>query len=78
MSRAISPTSCLKSLVLVSSLLTYSSSDHHVHTFIKSDNTFTIKALYRLGFKWPITDGNYLGRVIEGLASLGYFDRMDI
>ena len=64
--------------MLVSSLLTYSSSDHHVHTFIKSDNTFTIKALYRLGFKWPITDGNYLGRVIEGLASLGYFDRMDI
>ena len=64
--------------MLVSSLLTYSSSDHHVHTYIASDNGFTVKSLYRLGYKWPITDGNYLGRVIEGLTSLGYFDRTDI
>ena len=63
--------------LLVSSLLTYSSSDHHIHTFIKSDNTFTVKALYRLGFKWPITDAEYLKRVIEGLKSLGFFDRTD-
>ena len=64
--------------MLVSSLLTYSSSDHHVHTFVKSDNSFTIKALYRLGFKWPITDGAYLERIIDGLRSLGFFDRTDI
>ncbi|MBP5177149.1 MAG: amino acid adenylation domain-containing protein [Clostridia bacterium] len=64
--------------LLASSLLTYSSSDHHVHSFIKSDNTFSIKALYRLGYKWPITDANYLMRVIESLDSLGYFTRTDI
>ena len=64
--------------MLVSSLLTYASSDHHVHTFIKSDNTFSIKALYRLGYRWPITDGAYLTRVIVGLRSLGFFERSDI
>ena len=63
--------------MLVSSLLTYSSGDHHVHTFIKTDNSFTIKALYRLGFKWPITDAQYLNRVIEGLKTLRFFDRTD-
>jgi hypothetical protein len=64
--------------LLVSSLLTYSSSDHHVHTFIKTDNSFTIKALYRLGYKWPITDEDYLRRMIESLDTLGYFTREDV
>ncbi|MBQ6183890.1 MAG: amino acid adenylation domain-containing protein [Clostridia bacterium] len=64
--------------LLVSSLLTYSSSDHHVHAFIKTDNTFTVKALYRLGYKWPITDENYLRRMIESLDTLGYFTREDV
>ena len=64
--------------MLVSSLLTYSTSDNHTHSFIKTDNTFTIKALYRLGYKWPITDEDYLLRVIEALDSLNYFDREDM
>ena len=67
-----------KRSMLASSLLTYSSSDNHVHTFIKSDNTFTVKALYRLGFRWPITDAGYLARVIEGLKTLEFFDREDV
>ena len=64
--------------MLVSTLLTYASSDRRVHTFIKTDNNFTIKALYRLGFKWPITDAQYLNRIIEGLKSLRFFERDDI
>ncbi|MBP5155047.1 MAG: amino acid adenylation domain-containing protein, partial [Clostridia bacterium] len=64
--------------MLVSSLLTYSSGDRHVRSYIKTDNAFSIKALYRLGYKWPITDGDYLLRVIESLDSLNYFDREDI
>ena len=64
--------------MLASSLLTYSSSDHHVHTLIKTDNSFTVKALYRLGFKWPITDALYLKRIIEGLKTLRFFERTDI
>ena len=64
--------------MLVSGLLTYSSSDNRLRRYIKTDNTFSIKALYRLGYKWPITDEAYLLRVIESLDSLGFFDRDDI
>ena len=64
--------------MLVSGLITYSSSDGHVRRYIKTDNTFSIKALYRLGYKWPITDEAYLTRVLESLDTLGFFDRSDI
>ena len=64
--------------MLVSGLLTYSSSDNRLRRYIKTDNTFSIKALYRVGYKWPITDEAYLVRVIESLDSLGFFDRNDI
>lgn len=67
-----------KRSMLVSGLLTYSSSDSRLRRYIKTDNTFSIKALYRLGFKWPITDEAYLMRVMESLDSLGFFDRDDI
>ena len=59
----------------VSSLLAYQSSDTTVtRDFILSDNSFTVKALYRLGYHWPITDKLYLERSIFSLASLGFFD----
>ncbi|MCR5808551.1 MAG: amino acid adenylation domain-containing protein [Clostridiales bacterium] len=64
--------------MLVSGLLTYSSSDNRLRRYVKTDNSFSIKALYRLGYKWPITDEAYLDRVIESLDSLGFFDRDDI
>ena len=64
--------------MLVSGLLTYSTSDKRLHRYIKTDNTFSIKALYRLGYKWPITDEAYLKRVISSLDSLDFFDRDDI
>ena len=64
--------------MMVSGLLTYSSKDGHERREIRTDNTFSIKALYRLGYKWPITDEAYLVRVIGSLDSLGFFDRSDI
>ena len=64
--------------MLVSGLLTYSSSDKRLRRYIKTDNSFSIKALYRLGYKWPITDAAYLMRMMESLDSLGFFDRNDI
>ena len=67
-----------KKNMLVSSLISYSSSDTHTHSFILSDNEFTNKALYHLGYKWPITDREYLEKAIESLATLGYFERTDI
>lgn len=64
--------------MLVSSLISYSSSDMHTHSFILSDNEFTNKALYHLSYKWPITDYEYLKKAIESLDTLGFFDRTDL
>ena len=64
--------------MLVSSLISYSSSDMHTHSFILSDNEFTNKSLYHLGYKWPITDYSYLRNAIESLETLGFFERTDI
>ena len=64
--------------MLISSLISYSSSDAHIHSFILSDNEFTNKALYHLGYKWPITDDKYLKQAILSLATLGFFERTDI
>ena len=62
-----------KKNMLVSSLLSYASSDKHVHKYILTNNEFSIKSLYRLGYKWPITDGGYLHRILEALDSLDFF-----
>ena len=61
----------------VSALITYTSNDNHSHGYILTDNSFTIKALYRLGYKWPITDQEYLKKAIKSLISLDYFERDD-
>lgn len=58
----------------VSSLISYESSSKESRTYILSDNSFSVKALYRLGYKWPITDRRYLERTIESLATLGFFE----
>ena len=63
-----------KKNMAVSSLISYDSASGESRAFILSDNSFTIKALYRLGYKWPITDQHYLERSIESLATLGFFD----
>ena len=64
--------------MLVSSLINYAASDGHTHSFILTDNEFTVKALYHLGYKWPITDDKYLEQAINSLASLNFFERTDI
>ena len=61
----------------VSALITYTSSDNHSHEYILTDNSFTIKALYRLGYKWPITDQEYLEKAIKSLIGLEFFERND-
>ena len=58
----------------VSALISYDSSSSASREYILSDNTFSVKALYRLGYKWPITDGKYLARSIASLDTLGYFE----
>lgn len=40
---------------------------------IGSDNRYTVKALYRLGFAWPIIDLEYIARAIRSLKSFRFF-----
>jgi len=40
---------------------------------IGSDTTFTVKALYRLGFAWPLISTEYLNRMVEALSEMNYF-----
>ncbi len=58
----------------VSCLISYNSSDASTRDYILSDNTFTIKALYRLGYHWPIIEESYLDRSIYSLDTLGFFE----
>lgn len=61
--------------MLVSGLISYASSDNDkTEEFIGYDNSFTTKALYRLGFKWPIINETYLANALNALATLGFFD----
>lgn len=64
-----------KKNMLVSGLISYLSSDSEQHEeYIGYNNSFTNKALYRLGFKWPITNEKYLENAFEALDTLGYFE----
>ena len=58
----------------ISSLLSYNSEKSVNRKLIDSDNDFTVRTLYRLGFSWPLIDKNYVERAIEKLVSLGFFD----
>ncbi|MBQ9679343.1 MAG: amino acid adenylation domain-containing protein [Ruminococcus sp.] len=61
----------------VSPLISYQASDQNtVEFFIDYDNAFTTKALYRLGFKWPIINEDYLKNVFDSLDSLAFFDEV--
>ncbi len=61
----------------VSPLISYQASDMNtIEFFIDYDNTFTTKALYRLGFKWPIINEDYLKNVFDSLSSLAFFDEV--
>jgi len=63
---------------IISSLFAYSIKDCHTYRFIETDNSFTNKILYRLGFRWPITDESYLEKLIEAIDTLGFFQRKDV
>lgn len=64
-----------KKNMLISGLISYLSSDsENSGEYIGYDNSFTNKALYRLGFKWPITNETYLKNTFEALDTLGYFE----
>lgn len=55
-------------------LIAYQSSDGKPRYEIMADNRFTSEVLYRMDFKWPITDDEYLRKAIEALYGLNFFD----
>ena len=57
----------------VSPLVSYRLEDDTLRKEIDTDNRFTVQALYRLGFRWSITDTVYLEKAIRMLISLGFF-----
>ena len=54
----------------VSPLLVYENEDDQSLRETQADNSFTIKALYRLGFKWSLTDMEYLEKAITQTAGM--------
>ena len=60
--------------MLVSGLISYLSSDtDSVRVYIGEKHDFSTNALYRLGFRWPLTDETYLKNAIEALDTFGFF-----
>ena len=59
----------------VSPLVNYRLGDDDLWLEVPVENKFTVKALYRLGFYWSITDTRYLENAISMLQSFGFFDK---
>ena len=56
-------------------VISYLSSDtDSVRSYVPEDHSYTKNVLYRLGFRWPLTDERYLSGAIESLKTLGFFD----
>lgn len=55
-------------------LIAYDSDDKLPRYEIMSDNELTTQVLYRLGFKWPIIDDEYLLNAIKSLDTLEFFE----
>jgi hypothetical protein len=58
----------------VSSLLSYRTNDDEAYRYVNVSNAFTVKALYRLGFSWPVITPGYIERAIMAMNGLGFFD----
>ena len=58
----------------VSSLITYNTHDLTQRP-VQEDNSFTVKAHYRLGFSWPIVSEEYIQRSVNAILqlALGFF-----
>ncbi|MBO7673390.1 MAG: SDR family oxidoreductase, partial [Atopobiaceae bacterium] len=58
----------------VSGLIAYASHNTQSACYLGYENSFTTRALYRLGWKWPIIDDAYLQSAISKLDELGFFE----
>ena len=58
----------------VSGLIAYTSHNENEIYTMEYSNRFTAQALYRLEYKWPVTDDRYLESAIGALDRLAFFD----
>ena len=58
----------------VLSLVAYSNKEGDHLRMVESDRRFSVNALFRLGFRWPIIDDAYIEKIIQALDSLSFFD----
>ncbi|MBQ9599162.1 MAG: SDR family oxidoreductase, partial [Clostridia bacterium] len=58
----------------VAPLVNYNTENDDDFTDVNANNSFTVKALHRLGFKWSLIESSYLNKAIEMLKTLGFFD----
>jgi amino acid adenylation domain-containing protein/thioester reductase-like protein len=64
-----------KKVKLMTSLMAYNQgSNDRKRVVFDMNREYTLQILYRLGFVWPITSGEYLNKFIVALEGLGYFD----
>ncbi|HJJ48390.1 MAG TPA: SDR family oxidoreductase, partial [Methanocorpusculum sp.] len=63
-----------KANVDISCLLSYVNNEGEKVLMNDNNNIYTVNALYRLGFSWPLTDMAYIRRMLKGLESLRYFN----
>jgi amino acid adenylation domain-containing protein/thioester reductase-like protein len=57
----------------ISGLISYMGNNGESRRMIGADNRYTVKALYRLGFSWPIIDLGYIERAVKSLESFRFF-----
>ncbi|MBO5560036.1 MAG: amino acid adenylation domain-containing protein [Firmicutes bacterium] len=62
-----------KSNIAVSPLIAYNTHNKGLR-LVGSKNEFSVKALYRLSFMWPIVEESYIAKVANALVTLEYFD----
>ena len=58
----------------VSGLIAYTSHNENEIYTMEYSNRFTAQVLYRLDYKWPVTDDRYLESAIGALDRLAFFD----
>ena len=59
----------------LSGLIAYRNlTEGHTLSELKADNAYTMQALYRFQFNWPLVSEAYLNKFINSLDSLGFFD----
>ena len=59
---------------VVSGLIAYTAHNENEIYTLDYSNRFTAQVLYRLDYKWPVTDDRYLENAIAALDRLAFFD----